>query len=75
MENVTWITLEICQCETPTDLKSLARGDAGRDGVQSRQSEQRAVLGALRRPQSEALRSILASQAMIMAAREERVSR
>ena len=60
--------------ETPTDLKSLARGDAGRDGVQSRQSEQRAVR-ALHRPQSEALRSILASQAMIMAAREERVSR
>ena len=41
--------------ETPTDLKSLARDDAGRDGVQSRHSEQRAVLGALHRPQSEAL--------------------
>jgi hypothetical protein len=41
--------------ETPTDLKSLARDDAGRDGVQSRHSEQRAVLGALHRPQPEAL--------------------
>ena len=54
--------------ETPTDLKSLARDDAGRDGVQSRHSEQRAVLGALHRPQSEAWRSIFASQAVIMAA-------
>ena len=60
--------------ETPTDLKSLARGDAVRTGF-SPASPSSAPSARSTARKSEALRSILASQAVIMAAREERVSR